>query len=451
MDNNTKMIADFLGIDGSLVESVELSDEGGRAAIRLKLKNRRPSCPHCGCGGAFYEGFRKRAVADALFHGRKTTVTLLRRRYTCMNPLCGKGFYEPDPITLGSARVTRRMALEVLGALSDYSATFESVARRFGLSNTAVLDIFDRYYNPRRGRLPKFLCLDECYLKGNFDKPYALVLMDWEEGKVVDVLKGRNKPSVSSYLFSIPPAERESVEVVSIDMWEPYLDLAKSYLKNATVVVDSFHVMENLARAVDGVRKRVASGWPKDSDQHRYLKKYGWTLFKMGLDPYERKSKDKVTKAYLNSWDAQQRILSISPDLRTAHKAYVHYKYFNSKRHSKGDAERTIEDFCSNEEFKAIPELSEFLGTLERWKEYIAASFDEYVSKRRVSNGPIEGFNSLFKKLLRVTNGMKNFARFRARLLLCNSKKIILSNTPSKRKGKGKKRGKYNKEKPAKT
>ncbi|MBQ0036484.1 MAG: transposase, partial [Firmicutes bacterium] len=37
----------------------------------------------------------------------------------------------------------------------------------------------------------------------------------------------------------------------------------------------------------------------------------------------------------------------------------------------------------------------------------------------RVSNGPIEGRNSLIKKILKIANGYSNFKRFRNRVIYC--------------------------------
>ena len=74
-----------------------------------------------------------------------------------------------------------------------------------------------------------------------------------------------------------------------------------------------------------------------------------------------------------------------------------------------------------------------------------------YEGGRRVSSGPIEGENSQFSKIMVVSNGVSDFERFRARLMLCYNKDCAYS-LPTKgsapRKKKGKKRGKYMKRKP---
>jgi len=62
----------------------------------------------------------------------------------------------------------------------------------------------------------------------------------------------------------------------------------------------------------------------------------------------------------------------------------------------------------------------------------------------------VEGLNSQYKKLMRVSNGLGNFSRFRARLMLCSTKDFAFSppkKGTSPRKRVGKKRGKYEKRK----
>lgn len=90
------------------------------------------------------------------------------------------------------------------------------------------------------------------------------------------------------------------------------------------------------------------------------------------------------------------------------------------------------------------------METLTNWRRYIVNSFTFEIGGTRISNGPVEGFNSQYKKFMRVSNGLGNSRRFRARLMLCSSKDFAFS-PPKKgalpRKRIGKKRGKYKKRK----
>ena len=446
MNNDSKAVAEFLGIDAAEVEDVVTASTPEGTAVHIRLIPQGRECPRCGSENAEAKGRVAKKLRHSLFLSRPTLFVYMQRKYRCRE--CGRTFYEPNPFAARFAKVTvetERLAIE---ALSDYNATFASVAKRLHLSSTAVIGIFDRRYEPRRGRLPEVLCIDECYGMGQFKKPYCLMLLDWGRKRLVDVLQGRELRTMRSYFFEVPESERLSVKCVSIDMHDPYLQIVKEYFKKAIACVDSFHVMENLSRALDKVRRRVMNGWPTDSDEYHYLKKYNRALFRDDLEDGEKRRRDRVTKRWLNSSDAVRIMRGISPDLALAHSYYLSYKYFNSRPRTAEEATKRLDELRTDPSVASIPEMAEFMETLTNWRRFIVNSFTFEVGGRRISNGPIEGFNSQYKKLMRVSNGVRNFRRFRARLMLCSSKDFAFA-PPKKgslpRKAVGKKRGKYRK------
>ena len=443
MNNDTKTIAAFLGIDpGNVEKTVTVSTQEG-AAVHIYMTPQGRECPHCHSADSESKGRKARGLKHALFLTSPAHFLLHVRRYRCRG--CGRTFYEPNPFAAKNAKVTLETERLVLEKLSDWNATFASVAKALHISDTAAIGIFDRRWNPARLRLPKALCIDECYGKGQFAKPYCLMLLDWSRRKLCDALEGRDVRTMRSYFFEIPEAERLAVECVSIDMYEPYLGIAEAYFKNAEVVVDSFHVMENLCRALDRVRCRAMNGFPADSDEYHYLKKYHWALFSDDLDPAAKRKRDRVTKRWLNPWEAVQIMRRTSDDLAAAHSYYLSYKFFNSKPRPEEEATERLDRLRSDPSVARIPEMASFMQTVTNWRPYIVNSFSVQIDGKRVSNGPVEGFNSQYKKLMRVSNGLSNFQRFRARLILCSRKEVCF--TPpkkgTKRKRVGKKRGHY--------
>ena len=446
MNNDSKAVAEFLGIDAAEVEETSSVSTPEGTVVHVLLRPQGRECPHCRSENAEARGRVPKKLKHSLFISRKVLFVHFQRKYRCRE--CGRSFYEPNPFSARNAKVTVETERLVLEMLSDYNATYASVAKALHVSNTAVIDIFDRRYEPRRGRLPKVLCIDECYGMGQFKKPYCLMLLDWKRKRLIDVLEGRDLRIMRDYFFEIPESERASVECVSIDMYEPYLQIAEGYFKNAVACVDSFHVMENLTRALDKVRCRVMNGWPTDSDEYHYLKKYHWALFRDDLDPNAKRKRDQVTKRWLNPYEAVRIIRGISPDLSLAHDYYLSYKLFNSKPRTAEEATERLDELRKDPSVASIREMATFMETLTNWRHFIVNSFTFEADGRRISNGPIEGFNSQYKKLMRVSNGLKNFRRFRARLMLCSSKDFAFS-PPKKgslpRKRVGKKRGKYKK------
>jgi transposase len=467
MNHSTIEIARFLSIDPSIVENVDeidVGELGKEAIITITLVKKVPSIPKgMELNSVHLKEYRIRTFSHAYFIDKKCVFRIKLRIYR------GKGkdgkthsFAEPNPFCSKRSRVSHETESQVISSLMDYSSTFVSVGKRLHLSNTAVIDIFDRVISFKRRRLPRVLCIDECYGDGCFDEPYCLVMLDFDRMKIVDVLKGRDKLTISNYLGAISQEERANVEYVSIDMWDPYRDLASRYFPNAKICVDSFHVVENMARALDGVRCRIMRGYVTGSDEYYLLKQWKWLLF---TEPekvnYSKKIYIQKIRGYRSHGEMLQSLLNINIELKEAYFYYLSYRKFNAECQDEPSAEASFMKYAGNPIVGRTPEFAAIELMLQNWRQEIVNSFNrKFVgpdgwdeskrNARRISNGPIEGENSQFKKLLCVSNGLANFARFRNRLMLCYNKELAFSpKQPSKlpTKTPGKKRGHYRKKK----
>ena len=122
---------------------------------------------------------------------------------------------------------------------------------------------------------------------------YNLVLLDFIEKEIIDILPDRTKYYIQNYLQKFTKEELENVEHISIDMWEPYKAIAEVYFKNATISVDPFHVMKHVIAALDKVRLDVMRKYKKSSDEYylsswfesfrKYLFSYVTHLYKENL------------------------------------------------------------------------------------------------------------------------------------------------------------------------
>lgn len=97
---------------------------------------------------------------------------------------------------------------------------------------------------------------------------------------------------------------------------------------------------------------------------------------------------------HFHRYISQNQKLDLDSDLKIAHSLYHSYRKFN-------DTSFTDSPLAS---------------TLSNWKAEIVNSFCIH-KEEHSSNGPIEGRNSLIKKVLRLANGYRNFPRFRNRII----------------------------------
>ncbi len=106
--------------------------------------------------------------------------------------------------------------------------------------------------------------LDEKSIKQGHQ--YVTVLGDSVGKRVLDVVEGRSKEAAKTLLLgSLSPAQREKVQSVAMDMWEPFAQASATALPGADIVPDRFHIARYLGEALDKTRK----------DEHRKLSKQG--------------------------------------------------------------------------------------------------------------------------------------------------------------------------------
>ena len=391
--------------------------------ITITLKKKECFCPNCHESHYELKEYYKRKIKHALFLNMPTTFLLKNRRYRCLE--CGKTFVENNNLAPKKSRVSYETIYIVLEAAKEWNATWKNIGKRGHVSDETAINIFDRYVNPSRGKMPKVLSIDECYNKHQFNKAYSCIFFDFLASKIIDVIEDRSKINIGRYLSKIPREERLNVKYVVIDMWEPYLDVASIYFPDAIVAIDSFHVLKEMGSALDKVRRRIMNGYSKGSEEYYLLKKWNDLLYNDQKSWGEKMKIKGLGNRWYNKYQLQQKMLNIHPDLKIAQEFYILYKRQNKVTNIEG-AEAMIDSFINHKDILKVKEFIPIIQMLINWKEYIINSFN-IVDGRRISNGPIEGFNSNFKKMMSVANGLYSFQRFRNRLMYCYNKPNCLS------------------------
>ena len=98
-------------------------------------------------------------------------------------------------------------------------------------------------------------------------------MMNFENKVIVDIIKSRWQNVLIDYFYSID-AEKEKVEFVCSDLYEPYRSIIATYFKNATYLVDHFHVVKLVNDQLNNTRKREMRKHSDDrqSNEYRLLK-----------------------------------------------------------------------------------------------------------------------------------------------------------------------------------
>ena len=376
-------------------------------------------CPRCKSDKLFITGSKRNNIVFSTNEVFRLNLAVYRRIYKCNN--CSSYHLEPNPFAANNCSISIMTEIKIMDELKNFKNTFKDVALKFNLSPTIISDIFDKRFEAKRKRLPPVLSIDEVYADKLSRTKYCCILYDPINKEIIDVLDSRRKDYLKNYFKYLPLKERLNVKYVSIDMWESYEDVAELYLPKAIICVDSFHVIKHLTECFHKIRIRVMKSYAhlkgEKDPLYWYYKKF-WKYLVTDINTSDV-VKIKRTKTYVYKGQVLEFMLSTSDELRLAYDLKEDYRSFNF---SVGEDNVVLYDKLNDliERFKSsnIHEYREFWKLLEHWKVEIVNSFNTYKGKR-ISNASIERKNRDIKTLIRIQFGLKNFIRFKNRIIYC--------------------------------
>lgn len=406
-----------LNIKENNLQSIEYAFRNNHSYYFITLVSRGVFCPKCGRYITKVHAYDQIKLTHSIFISTHTTIIYKRRRYICSHCKITKS--EHNPFQSSHPKLTSETVKNVLLLLKDYNQTFSMVSRKTNISVTMVQTIFDEHVQIDRKPLPEAICMDEFYFSRNAKNKYACLLINFKNGMVIDVIQSRKKGSLRSYFRSIPLSEREKVKYISIDLYDNYRDIAKTYLPNAIICADRFHVMKIITNSLNRIRCDVMNEYSenKKSDEYYLLKHKNDLLFKDSLKIVNDKAdKNRHFKMRYTENQLLEMMLNIDPKLKKAYELKEYYCIFCETDIDTEFRMEFLETIINEYKLSDIKEMVSIASTLENWKDEIVNSFCKY-DNRRLSNGPIEGRNRAVKIILKLANGYTNFKRFRNRTI----------------------------------
>jgi transposase len=93
------------------------------------------------------------------------------------------------------------------------------------------------------------------------------------------ITESRTEKAIQSFFTWFGTARSQALRVVCSDMWKPYLKMIRHHAGQALNVLDKFHIVAHLNKAVDETRRRDAAELRRRGD-HVTLKHTRWCLLK---------------------------------------------------------------------------------------------------------------------------------------------------------------------------
>jgi transposase len=268
------MASRLFALEGAEVAEVDVEPGGGRTVWLVTADPAARVCPGCGTAS---EHVRERVVtrpADVAHGGGQVRVRWVKRRWECRVASCPRRtFTESLPGVPPRCRVTGRLRDHAGRRVAEGGRTVAQAARECGLSWPVVQAAFarsaDLLLEPpapvahlgidehRRGR-PRWHADPET-------GEYVLLADRWHtcffdlsgDQGLLGQVEGRTADDAAYWLAQAPPAWRDAIEVVAIDMCSIYASAVRRVLPHAQLVVDLFHVVQLAVKMTGDVRRRA--------------------------------------------------------------------------------------------------------------------------------------------------------------------------------------------------
>ena len=445
---NNDFIISILNLDEDDIEELDSHFEDSKIIIDLKLKDRHPDCPYCH-GKTVIKDYKKVKIIIGDLNNNETMISYKKRRYVCKD--CHRTFFERSNFGPKNTNVSWSTIKSIMQDVGMINETYEAIAKRNHVSATIVQRYVDSFLIVPRLTMPVSFGIDELYAPtlAMRDSDYLAIIVDNVHRSLHDILNSRSKVDLSRYFSNVPKEERYNVKYISMDLWDPYRDLAFIYFPKAKVCADPYHVVRNLIDCLNRYRIKIMNQYDNNSKAYYLLKKYDWIILKndINFDPMNKRHYDRYLKMHINNYDVRKMIFELDDKLRIGYKLKERYIFFNKYTRS-NEAKEELEEVIKEFKKYDLDYYRKFLKTLKNWKEEIINSFERpFEGGRKQSNSLSESMNRQLNTLIKVSNGLSNFNRFRARALYILNSKVHYNLTDIfySNKNKGKRRNKYNK------
>jgi transposase len=228
---------------------------------------------------------------------------------------------------------------------------------------------------------------------------YVSLFVDLGRAKVIFATPTRERKVVSEFRsdFEAHGGKPAAVSNFSSDLWRPFRDGVRDNFENAALTVDRYHIVQMLSRAVDEVRRgeqRQAKGLKKT--RYLWLKRPSRLTARQREDlVYYRRRYQRTARAYEFRLDFDD--MWSLPDAELAD-AY-------------------LDDWCARVYRSKLKPLMDFVDTVEAHWDDILRWF-----KTRITNGVLEGINSLIQAVKRRARGYRTDRNYIAMIYMTAGK-----------------------------
>ena len=396
-------ITKLLDIKDPNIQILDIINKDTHKEIIARLDYNAPSCPECESQMKKYDFQKPSKIPYLETTGMPTRILLRKRRFKCYH--CSKMMVAETSLVKKNHQIPRIINQKIAQKLIE-KPSMTDIAHQLAISTSTVIrKLNDFRFKHDFSRLPEIMSWDEyAFTKGKM----SFIAQDFDKLNIITVLEGRTQAIIRNHFLRYNRVVRCQVKIITMDMFSPYYDLARQLFPNAKIVLDRFHIVQHLSRAMSRVRVQIMNQFERKSHEYKAIKRY-WKLIQQD----SRKLSDKrfyrpTFRSHLTNKEVLEKLLSYSQELRQHYDLYqlLHF-YFQEKQanHFFDLIEEAIS--CVNPIFQTV-----FKTFLKDKDKIINALELPY------SNAKLEATNNLIKVIKRNAFGFRNFENFKTRILI---------------------------------
>jgi transposase len=281
-------------------------------------------------------------------------------------------------------------------------APIRAVATRLGMSWDEAAGIMQRAVRRgltrRKEEVIPLLGVDEISFQKRHE--YVTVVSDLTRERVLFVADNRRRVSLDAFWTTLTPEQLDGVAAVAMDMWEPFIQSTRANLPDADskIVLDKFHLAQNLGKAVDQVRRAENRKLRSEGKPWLTGTRYDWLRNPKSFSL-------KHWRRFLRSMRKRQLKTARAWLLKEEFMALLDYKYV-------GVADRHFRKWYGRARRSRLEPMQKLANTFKRSWANIRTYFTH-----RITNSGAESINSLIKRVKTNARGFRNRDRFRMAIM----------------------------------
>jgi len=370
-------------VEGASVPTIEVE-------IKARL-NSRPVCSCCGCKRPGYDTLPERRFEFIPMWGNRVFFVYAPRRVECSD--CGIRV-EKMPWVEGKHRLTEAYAWFLAGWAKRLS--WQEVAVAFRTTWDHVFCSVERAVTWGRKHQDlsgiEAIGVDEIAWQRGHRYLTLVYQIDGHCKRLLWIGEKRTVKTLIRFFRWFGKERSQALKFICSDMWKPYLKVIAKKAGNALNILDRFHIMTHLSKAIDEVRAQEAREL-KEQGYEPILTKTRWLLLKR---PENLTGKQETRLADLLRYNLRSvRSYLLKEEFQ------LFWQYISPYW-----AGEFLDKWCTKTMRSKIEPMKRVAKMLRRHRPLLLNWFR---AKKQFSSGIVEGFNTKAKLTTRKAYGFRTY------------------------------------------